>query len=91
VDPTPATRSWTVDTASPSIVVTSPTEGATYAKKQVVVPSFTCTDPGGSGVKKCKGPDRVGTRSTGAKVFVVEATDEAGNDSATTIHYTVAS
>ena len=46
---------------------------------------------GGSGVKKCNGPDGVATQSTGAKVFVVKATDEVGNDSATTIHYVVAS
>ena len=75
----------------PSIVVTSPADGAIYAKNQMVVPSFACTDPGGSGVKKCNGPAKVSTQSTGAKVFVVKATDEAGNDSATTIHYVVAS
>ncbi len=91
VDLSPVTRSWTVDTVGPSIVVTSPAEGAIYAKNQVVVPGFACTDPGGSGVKKCSGPDKVGTQSTGAKVFVVKATDEAGNDSASTVHYTVAS
>ena len=46
VDLTPAIRSWTVDTVSPSIVVTSPTEGATYAKKQVVVPELHVHRPG---------------------------------------------
>ena len=60
-------------------------------EREVVVPSFACTDPGGSAMKKCTGPDKVATQSTGAKVFVVKATDEAGNDGATTIHDTVAS
>ena len=82
---------WPAVRPGPSIVVTSPADGAIYAQNQMVVPSFACTDPGGSGVKKCNGPAKVSTQSTGANVFVVKATDEAGNDSATTIHYVVAS
>jgi len=45
-DPTPATRSWTVDTtldtASPSITLSTPSEGATYNLNQTVTADYSC-------------------------------------------------
>ena len=83
------------DAAAPSIAITTPTGGATYAPGQVVKAQYTCADEdGGSGVSSCQGPvadgGAIDTGSTGSYGFTVTATDKAGNTTSLTHDYTVA-
>ena len=83
------------DTTPPSIVITTPTEGATHVPDQRVDARYSCEDEeGGSGVASCQGPvangAKIGTGSTGSYDFTVTATDKAGNATSLTHVYTVA-
>jgi hypothetical protein len=57
-----------------------------------VAAGYTCGD-GGSGVASCTGTvangANINTSSAGAKAFVVNATDHAGNSSSASVSYTV--
>ena len=85
-----------VDTAAPTISITSPAEGAQYVKGQVVQADWSAADeetgidplatyssPVGSGAA-------LDTSTLGAKTLVVTATDKAGNVATKTVHYSVA-
>lgn len=80
-----------VDRKGPSITVTSPTS-TTYLLGQVVTASYACTD-GGSGVATCSGTVPSGapidTSTAGLKTFTVNATDQVGNPSSTSVAYSV--
>lgn len=89
VDDSPATRSFTVDTAAPSITVTTPAEGQHFTQDQTVSSAFSCADGSGSGVQSCSGPASVDTATAGAREFTVTATDSAGNDATKTVGYVV--
>ena len=88
-----ASYTSTVDTVAPTISVTTPANGATYAVGQVVTVSYTCADTGGSGVKTCTSTpangSRIDTSTVGAKSFTVNATDNAGNPNSVTVNYVV--
>lgn len=84
----------TTDTTRPTVTSTSPHDGTTYALGQQVTAEYSCEDePGGSGIASCEGtvPDgsAIDTTTPGAHTFVVEATDNAGNQSTVTHSYTV--
>jgi hypothetical protein len=92
-----------VDTAPP-VVASGPTlspAGGTYEIGQIVTASYSCTDTL-SGVTRCgtktfasgtsstgKLISTVDTSSAGAKTFTVQAVDAAGNQSSTSVNYTV--
>ncbi len=72
------------DTLAPSVEITTPADGAVYAKNQLVAADYACTDePGGSGLTSCVGPvatgDSVDTAAAGAHLFSVTGADNAGN------------
>lgn len=80
------------DTQPPSVRVTTPARGATYAWKQQVTTDFSCTDKGGSTLQTC-GDQPPGapldTSVPGSHTFTVTAKDGAGNTTTITRHYTV--
>ena len=92
-DPTPASRSFQVDTVAPQVTIRTPPDGAEYPRGAVVVADYECSDePGGSGLALCDGtvPDGepIDTATLGAKEFNVIARDNAGNESSVTHTYT---
>jgi hypothetical protein len=90
-----ATARYTVvDRTPPTIAVTTPAAGASYALGEEVLADYSCADEvGGSGVASCAGQvangAAVDTSSSGEKSFTVEATDAAGNPASVTVRYTV--
>jgi autotransporter-associated beta strand protein len=89
-----ASVTYTVDGSAPSISVTMPASGATYAQGQVIDASYSCIDPDGpSDVASCSGPVASGhpidTSTAGSHRFTVSAADQAGNRSSRTVSYTV--
>ena len=81
-----------IDRTGPTIVITTPTAGATYKQSSVVTAAYACTDAG-AGPGPCTGPvangARVDTTTLGLKSFTVNATDALGNTSVSTVTYTV--
>jgi DNA-binding beta-propeller fold protein YncE len=89
-----SSAAFTIDASPPSISITTPANGATYAQGQVVAASYSCTDPdGASDVASCSGPVASGapidTSTTGSHSFTVNAADKAGNKASKTVTYTV--
>jgi len=82
-----------IDRKSPDVTLTSPSNGALFQLNRVVNAAYSCTDAG-SGAATCTGSSANGnaidTSSTGAKSFVVTATDAVGNSANVTVSYTVA-
>lgn len=80
------------DATAPTVTVTTPPNGATYALNAAVNAGYSCTD-GGSGLASCVGPVANGapisTSPAGAKTFGVTGTDNAGNSTTVTNNYTV--
>ena len=85
--------SYSIDTTAPAISLQSPGDGATYSQNQVVDASYSCADPGGSGVTSCTGPVGFGqpidTSQVGSHTFTVTSTDATGNQSTESATYTV--
>ena len=84
-----------IDRTAPTVTITTPVNGATYALGAVVTASFSCADnAGGSGLASCLGTvangGRVDTTTAGPKTFTVTATDVAGNVTTRSVTYTVA-
>jgi hypothetical protein len=83
-----------VDRKAPTITITSPIAGVTYALNTKVAASYACSD-GGAGMTSCAGPVANGspfnTSPMGTRTFAVTATDRVGNSSSRTVTYTVAS
>lgn len=83
-----------IDRKAPSIVITSPANGASYPMLSTVNASYACSDAG-VGVNACAGTTPNGaaidTATPGAKTFAVTATDSVGNTTTTSVGYTVLS
>lgn len=92
-----ATRSvhyTVVDVTAPTIALTSPTDGSSVGRGNVLYAHYVCSDEaGGSGVATCAGTvgdnQRLDTGTLGNHAFVVTATDNAGNPSTASVHYVV--
>jgi large repetitive protein len=88
----------TITAASPpSAVITTPSNGATYAIGQVVDSSFACTEgAGGPGISACTDQDgrssgaAIDTSSAGPHTYTVTATSGDGDTSTASVSYTVA-
>jgi hypothetical protein len=80
------------DTLVPTILITTPAQGAVYRLGQVVNAEYTCTDAD-SGIASCNGPvahgSPIDTATVGTKQFKVTATDNAGNAAEATHTYSV--
>ena len=87
--------SWQpLDVTPPTITITTPPEGAGYTLGQVVLADYACADQvGGTGLASCVGDvadgSAIDTLSVGAKTFMVDAEDHAGNPASATHNYTV--
>jgi Tol biopolymer transport system component len=82
------------DAAKPTITLTTPAEGATYALNQPLNADYSCQDEaGGSGLQSCRGTvangSAIDTASVGTKTFTVTATDNAGNQTSISRTYSV--
>ncbi len=83
-----------LDVLAPTIILTTPPDGATYQLNQSVSASYSCFDePSGSGLMSCVGEaangSTIDTTTLGQYLFTVNAYDIAGNHSSTTHMYTV--
>ncbi len=82
----------TVDNTAPSITLTTPVNGATYAQNQVVNANYSCTDAL-SGIASCVGDaangSPINTSTQGGHSFTVTATDNSGNVTVQMVNYTV--
>ena len=87
-DPTPASRTWKVDTIAPTISITSPANGAVFVVGPVVIPTFSCSD---ANPLTCSATGQsVDTSSpSAARTFTVTAIDQAGNTRVVTSTYSV--
>jgi hypothetical protein len=81
-----------VDSIAPKVTVSAPVGGSIYKLNQNVAAAYTCTDAI-SGVASCAGTVASGaaisTSAAGSHVFTVTSTDNAGNQTAKTVHYKV--
>ncbi len=82
------------DDSGPVVMISSPTDGASYGQGQNVIADFTCQDEaGGSGIDTCVGTeddgDAIDTSTLGSHDFTVTGTDEEGNETEVTHTYTV--
>ncbi len=89
-----ASNGFQVDTKAPTITITRPPNGASYANGQSVTALYSCQDEtGGSGLHGCDGPVASGasldTNTAGDFTFGVHATDQAGNSADASTSYTV--
>ena len=78
----------------PSAQVSSPADGASYGRAQVVAASYGCQDaPNGPGIKSCAGTvasdQPIDTSQPGQHSFTVTATSNDGQQATLTVHYTV--
>jgi hypothetical protein len=83
-DPTPASRSWTVDTLAPQTTIDSGPSGTTSASSATFTfsadesGSFACSLDGAA-FSACASPQSYSGLAEGAHSFQVRATDSAGN------------
>jgi Bacterial Ig domain len=92
---TTETHTYTVvDVVPPRITVAAPLDGGSYEVGSTITVSYSCDDPGGSGVVACFGSVPSGMQLTlsqlGTFTLDVQAFDAAGNSATTTVRYTVA-
>jgi hypothetical protein len=88
-DPTPATRSWTVDLTPPDTTITAGPAGTVPIASASV--SFTASEPGSTfrcsldsaPLTACTSPAALTGLAQGVHVFTVRATDAAGHDDPT--------
>jgi hypothetical protein len=80
------------DSVKPTVTITTPVNGASYALKSRVHASYACSDAT-SGVDTCSGTvadgAAINTATAGTKKFTVASTDNAGNKTIQSISYTV--
>ncbi|HWK29882.1 MAG TPA: M14 family zinc carboxypeptidase [Solirubrobacter sp.] len=86
-------KSYVVDTVGPTVSFTSPAaDNAVFTQGRPVPVAFTCADEN-SGVASCVGSPALGanldTSTPGTFTYSVTATDNAGNETVVTRHYTV--
>ena len=88
------TVNYVIDGSAPTIAVSAPEAGATYARGQDVKAGYACDDlDGPSDVATCAGPVANGaaidTGSAGLHTFTVTAADVAGNSRSERVAYLV--
>jgi hypothetical protein len=83
-----------VDDTPPTVTLTTPSDGATYGRNDVVTAKYECADESdGSGLDSCVGDvpvgDAIDTSTLGTHEFRVTARDRRGNERTVTHTYTV--
>lgn len=82
------------DATPPKATIVTPGSGVNYSLNQTVTANYNCTDAT-SGVGSCTGTvangSAIDTGTTGTKSFTVTAKDEAGNQAAASVSYSVGS
>jgi hypothetical protein len=83
-----------VDVTAPDISITTPVDGAEYARGAHVAAAYSCADEvNGSGLASCAGDVANGadvdTAELGEHTFTVETADNAGNTDSSSVTYTV--
>ncbi len=82
-----------IDRKAPTVTITTPADGATYAQGSTVIADYACTD-GGSGVVSCDGstPDGapVDTTTPGTRSFTASGVDAVANRRQAGVTFTVA-
>jgi TolB protein len=82
-----------VDHRPPTIQITSPGNGSTYALGDTVPTQYSCAASSGAHIVTCAGPvangDALDTGTIGTKTFTVNATDDRGKTTSLTRAYTV--
>ena len=77
----------------PSVVVSTPSNGALYALNSSINAVYSCTDNSGQGIRSCVGDAGNGapldTSTPGVHTFTVTATDNGSATSTRTVSYTV--
>ncbi|MDX6597002.1 MAG: hypothetical protein QOE87_889, partial [Gaiellales bacterium] len=84
------TNNYVVDGTAPAVSLTTPAQGAVFAKNEVVNAVYSCTDLGGAGLASCIGTvpnSQPLDTSAGTHTFTVTATDTAGNTTTVTHSY----
>jgi hypothetical protein len=94
-NPLASAELFSFDDTAPIITITTPPDGASYTLGSTVLADYACADEaGGSGLASCVGTVADGaaidTGTVGAKLFTVDAEDNAGNTASLTHDYTVA-
>src|SRR5439155_755516 len=93
-DPTPASFTWTIDTAAPDTTLTATPPAVTNSPSASF--AFTATEAGstfeckldGGVFAACTSPQSYSTLTAGTHAFQVRATDAAGNTDATPASFT---
>lgn len=79
------------DDMAPTISLVSPAEGAEVVQESTLIADYACADE--TALASCVGDvpdgDPIDTSTVGDKTFTVTATDDAGNDTVTTVNYSV--
>ena len=95
VDPTPATRTWTVDTTPPTVTITSfphdPTNNTTPTfafSSPDLTATFECQIDGATTYAPCSSPWTSPSLSDGPRTFRVRTTDTAANFSTAAYSWT---
>jgi hypothetical protein len=83
-----------IDRTAPTIAITTPVEGGTYAVGAALSATYSCTDAQ-AGMGTCVGTVPTGsalsTTTPGPRTFTVTATDSVGNTTSSTVSYTIVS
>jgi hypothetical protein len=93
VDPTPASRTWTVDTVAPDTSITSHpvdpsnTQSPSFSFSATESATFQCRVDGGA-FGSCSSPYSASSLTEGSHTFSVRATDAAGNTDPTPASFT---
>ncbi len=82
------------DASTPQATITTPANGATYERGQLVNADYSCSDGGGgSGIASCAGTvtngSPIDTSTLGQQTFEVDVTSGSGKRSTSTVTYNV--
>lgn len=80
------------DTTLPTVLITTPQDGARYKRDQPVLAAYSCTDTESgiaSGCGDVANGSPIDTSSRGSKTFSITGTDNAGNATTVTVTYKV--
>lgn len=88
-----AVKTTVPDVIAPEVALDVPGDGATYLEGAEVIAGYSCTDRGGSSLRRCSGTvpggQALDTSTVGTHTFEVTAADGSGGTTTVTRTYTV--